>query len=947
MTTSRATRAARTARAARVLGISSGIAAAGALVTAAALYVAERRAEPTETALVESLTEEGKADPGVQPRLRSELDRQRDAAIARRKALDAAAVVMLAAGAVFAAWLKYRTAGRGPRVVAPAAASKLTRLATAGAPEAKAEAEGEARAAPSSPDAARPGKNGGAEIDLSIVDAVVAEEGREPDAAIPILQALQARYRYLPQAALRRVCELTRIAPSQLTGVATFYAQFRDRPAGEHILKVCEGTACHVAGAADVRGEVRRVLGIPEDQDTDAARRFTVERVACIGSCSLAPVVTIDDAIYGHVSALGAGGLIRSFLEAAEATNGSRGRQGRPHGSRKARGPAGSRAVEIRVSLGSCAVASGAEAILERIEAEVGSAGGRALIKRVGCNGLCHREPLVEVLEGGERRALYGNVGPADARKIVRRHLRPRGLLRRLRLGLNDARLRAFDDSAWAPLAEREVDAAPYLGKQVRIVLENCGTIDPHSLEEYRRRGGYGALEDCLRRRRPEDVVAEVQAAGLRGRGGAGYPTGAKWDVARRAPGPKKYVIANGDEGDPGAFMDRAVLESDPHRVVEGLAIAAYAVGADEGFLYVRREYPIAVRHVRSAIRAAEEAGLLGEGVLGTPFRLKLHVREGAGAFVCGEETALIQSIEGFRGMPRLRPPFPAQEGLWGKPTVINNVETLACLPWILRRGAAAFAALGTAKSKGTKVFSLAGKVRRGGLIEVPMGITIREIVEDIGGGVRDGRPLKAVLIGGPSGGCLPARLDDTRVDYEELTSWGAIMGSGGLVVLDDRDCAVEISRYFLRFTQSESCGKCVFCRVGTKRMLEILERLCAGQGREGDIETLEELAGRVRRGSLCGLGQTAPNPVLTTLRYFRDEYEAHLRERRCPAGQCKALIHYRVTPTCTGCTLCAQACPAGAIEPRPYERHEVSDDLCTRCGMCVTACPEGAIEVR
>ncbi len=932
MTTSRATRAA------RALGISSGIAAAGALLAAVVLHVAERRAEPAEKALVESLVEAGKTDPGVQPGLRSELDRQRDAAIARRKALDAAAVVLLAAGVVLAAWLKYRTVGRGPRVKAPAAASRLARLATAGAPAA------EARAATGPRDGEKCGIACDEAVDLSIVDAIVAEEGREPNAAIPILQALEARYRYLPAAALRRVCEITRIAPGQLSGVATFYAQFRDRPAGEHILKVCEGTACHVAGAADVRGEVRRVLGIPEDQDTDAARKFTVERVACIGSCSLAPVLAIDEVVHGHVSALGAGALIRSFLEA---TNGARRRPGRPRCAGDPPGPARSRPVEFRVSLGSCAIASGAEAVLERIEAEVGSAGGRALVKRVGCNGLCHREPLVEVLEDGERRAFYGNVGPADARKIVRRHLKARGLLRTLRQGVTDARLRALDDSAWNPLAERELDAAPYLGKQVRIVLENCGEIDPLSLEEYRRRGGYRALEDCLRRRRPEGVVAEVQAAGLRGRGGAGFPTGRKWDIARRAQAPKKYVIANGDEGDPGAFMDRAVLESDPHRVIEGLAIAAYAVGADEGFAYVRREYPLAVSHVRAAIRAAEEAGLLGDGVLGTGFRLKLRVREGAGAFVCGEETALIQSIEGFRGMPRLRPPFPAQAGLWGKPTVINNVETLACLPWIFRHGAAAFAALGTARSKGTKVFSLAGKVCRGGLIEVPMGITIREIVEEIGGGVRDGRPLKAILLGGPSGGCLPARLADTRIDYEELTSWGAIMGSGGLVVLDDRDCAVEISRYFLHFTQNESCGKCTFCRIGTKRMLEILERICAGDGKEGDIEALAELADRVKRGSLCGLGQTAPNPVLTTLKYFREEYEAHVRERRCPAGQCKALIRYRVTPACTGCTLCAQACPAGAIEPRPYERHEVDDDRCTRCGMCVTACPEDSIEVR
>jgi NADH-quinone oxidoreductase subunit F len=404
-------------------------------------------------------------------------------------------------------------------------------------------------------------------------------------------------------------------------------------------------------------------------------------------------------------------------------------------------------------------------------------------------------------------------------------------------------------------------------------------------------------------------------------------------------------VICNGDEGDPGAFMDRAVLESDPFRVIEGLVIAAYAVGAREGFVYVRREYPIAVRHVRAAIRRAEEKGLLGEHILGSAFSFKLQLREGAGAFVCGEETALMQSIEGKRGMPLPRPPYPAQSGLWGKPTLVNNVETLACVPWIIRRGPDAFAAMGTEKSKGTKVFSLVGKINRGGLIEVPMGITIREIVEEIGGGIRGGRKFKAVLAGGPSGGCIPARLADTRIDYEELASTGSIMGSGGLVVLDDSDCAVEIARYFLQFTQNESCGKCTLCRVGTKRMLEILERICDGKGREEDLQTLEDLGNHISQGSLCGLGQTAPNPVLTTLRYFREEYEAHVRDRICPAAQCKALIQYHVLDSCTGCTLCAQACPAGAIEARPYEQHKVIDDRCTRCGMCVTACSENAIE--
>jgi NADH-quinone oxidoreductase subunit F len=467
-------------------------------------------------------------------------------------------------------------------------------------------------------------------------------------------------------------------------------------------------------------------------------------------------------------------------------------------------------------------------------------------------------------------------------------------------------------------------------------VLENCGEIDPLNIDDYLARAGYQALAKC-RDLPPEEVIEAIAKSGLRGRGGAGFPTGTKWKLARANADPVKYVICNGDEGDPGAFMDRLVLESDPHRVLEGLAIAAYAVGATQGYFYIRAEYPLAVRHTRIAIQQATERGLLGG--------LRLEVREGAGAFVCGEETALIQSLEGKRGMPRLRPPYPVDRGFRGKPTIINNVETLACVPWILRHGAEAFAAFGTGTSRGTKVFALAGKINRGGLIEVPMGITIREVVEQIGGGIKHGREFKAVQLGGPSGGCIPARLADTPIDYDALAQTGAIMGSGGLVVLDERDCMVDMARFFLKFTQAESCGKCTFCRIGTKRMLEILERLCAGQGRRDDLEKLASLADNVSRGSLCGLGQTAPNPVLTTLRYFREEYQAHL-EGRCPAGRCPALIRYRVNSNCIGCTLCAQACPVGAIAYRPYERHEVDERLCTRCDMCRQACQDDAVEV-
>jgi NADH-quinone oxidoreductase subunit F len=562
-------------------------------------------------------------------------------------------------------------------------------------------------------------------------------------------------------------------------------------------------------------------------------------------------------------------------------------------------------AVEIRIGMGSCGIASGAGPVHEALRLAARKAGVPGIVKSVGCNGMCHREPMVEVIGRDGRSILYGNVTPPMAAQIVRGR---------------------------APVSHGCERPA-----QQRIVLENCGEIDPLDIDDYLARDGYVALERCRRELSPGEVIAAITESGLRGRGGAGFPTGRKWALGRAQAGDVKYVICNGDEGDPGAFMDRAVLESDPHRVLEGLAIAAYAIGAAQGYFYIRAEYPLAVARVRAAIRQAEARGYLNG--------LRLEVREGAGAFVCGEETALIQSLEGCRGTPRLRPPYPVERGFRGQPTIINNVETLACVPWIVRHGAAAFAAFGAGTSRGTKVFALAGKIQRGGLVEIPMGVTIREVVEQIGGGVPPGRQFKAVQLGGPSGGCIPASLADTPVDYDALARTGAIMGSGGMVVLDDRDCMVDIARFFLHFTQAESCGKCTFCRIGTKRMLEILERLCQGKGRAGDLEKLETLADYVSRSSLCGLGQTAPNPVMTTLRYFREEYEAHMAGR-CSAGRCPALIRYRVNDKCIGCTLCAQACPSGAIAYRPYEKHEVDDQLCTRCDMCRQACQDEAVEV-
>jgi len=590
--------------------------------------------------------------------------------------------------------------------------------------------------------------------------------------------------------------------------------------------------------------------------------------------------------------------------------------------------------IEFRVGLGSCGIANGAKPVQQALAATVEQA-GRGRVKSVGCGGMCYREPLVEVLDGNGLHAVYTQVTPERAQAIVRRHLRPKGLLTRARWLVGGPRIDdASDDGNGAAGT-----SSP------RVVLENCGIVDPRDLDDYLAHEGYTALRRCIEESTPERIIATIEAAELRGRGGAGFPTGVKWSLAREQPAPK-YVICNADEGDPGAFMDRLILESDPHRVLEGLAIAAYAVGAGQGIFYIRAEYPQAVRQIREAIEQAETRGLLGQRMMGSDFDLHFEVREGAGAFVCGEETALIASLEGKRGMPRLRPPYPVQRGFRDRPTVINNVETLACVPWILRHGAEAFAALGTSSSKGTKVFALAGKIRHGGLIEVPMGVTVRQIVEGPGGGVPAGRRLKAVQLGGPSGGCIPAGLADTPVDYEALKESGAMMGSGGLVVLDDRDCMVDIARFFLRFTCHESCGKCTFCRIGTRRMVEILDRLCEGLGRAEDLDDLTELADRVSRGSLCGLGQTAPNPVSTALRYFREEFETHVHARRCPAGRCVSLIDYRINSSCIGCTMCAQVCPVEAIAYRPHERHTIDLDRCTRCNMCFDVCQDGSVEI-
>jgi len=590
--------------------------------------------------------------------------------------------------------------------------------------------------------------------------------------------------------------------------------------------------------------------------------------------------------------------------------------------------------------MGTCGLAAGAQKVYEALAAGLEKHGFPAKLAKAGCAGMCAKEVLVDVHLPGKPRVRYGRVTPDKCEELLMQHLGRGEPLDELAL----IQFPTEDEPRWPQIPCPEESG--FYRKQLHLVLQRCGVLDPEDIDEYLASGSYQALRKALFEMTPEAVIQEVEASGLRGRGGAGFPTGKKWRFCRQAPGERKYVICNADEGDPGAFMDRSVLEGDPHAVLEGMIIAGYAIGAQAGYIYCRAEYPLAIKRLKIALSQAEERGFLGENILGSGFSFHIKIKEGAGAFVCGEETALMASIQGERGMPKPRPPFPAQAGLWGQPTNINNVETFANVPHIILKGGRWFASIGTEGSKGTKVFALTGKVENTGLIEVPMGITLREVVYDIGGGIPKKRKFKAAQLGGPSGGCLPAECLDIPIDYDSLTSAGAIMGSGGVVIMDQTTCMVDMAKYFLTFTQAESCGKCVPCRVGTKRMLEILERITSGEGRPEDVELLEELATNIKLTSLCGLGQTAPNPVLSTIRYFREEYVAHIEQGICPTASCPKLVRFVVNAeACRACGLCVKACPVGAIstggERQPAH---IDQTKCIKCRACIEACPFLAI---
>jgi len=788
--------------------------------------------------------------------------------------------------------------------------------------------------------------------DLTRVEAVLGRYPRDESSLVMVLQDLQSEFRYLPCEALEKVAEGLSIPRSKVFSVSTFYKVFSSDPQGRTVIQICKGTACHVRGAQLIEDEVcrRLELGVGE---TSADQRFTIRTVNCVGACAMAPVVIAGEEYHAEMRPQRVQRMLRLAERAAEAAEAPVAPPAPPTPTRLAtpdellalheRAAARSSALagRIRVCGGPGCLAAGAREVrdaLERAAAaaelpvavaleECGSPADEHLLGLTGCQGLCQQGVLVEIAPDD---LLYTHVKAADAEEIVAA----------IASGSRVERL----------LGEHPTRTGhPFYSGQTLQALRHCGRIDPESLEDYVAAGGFLALAETLKQGDPERIVTEVESSGLRGRGGAGFSTGRKWRSALRAAeqsGFPPYILCNGDEGDPGAFMDRAIMEGAPLQILEGMLLGAFALRAREGYLYVRAEYPLAIERLERAIRTCRAAGLLGERILGTDFSFDVKISRGGGAFVCGESTALMRSIEGKVGEPRAKYTRSVERGLYDKPTVLNNVESWALVPGIVRFGADWLASIGTKGSKGTKAFSLSGQVERTGLVEVPMGTTLRRLVFEIGGGMRDGRQFKAVQTGGPSGGCLPESHLDLPIDFEALSQAGSMMGSGGMIVMDEETCMVDVARYFVDFLLEESCGKCVPCRLGLEQLSSLLHRLTRGEATAADIEQIEDIAAGMETGSLCGLGKSAPNPVLSTLRHFRDEYEAHL-EGRCPAGVCRPLIRYEINEDCTGCLRCKKACPGGAISGELGELHVIDQTICDKCGICKAVCAkENAVDV-
>ena len=785
-------------------------------------------------------------------------------------------------------------------------------------------------------------------MNLVKVDQIIDDYSADKSWLVMILQDVQEVYNYLPAEALHRVVDRLDVTVSRVFNVATFYSSLSLEPRGTYVIRVCDGTACHLRGATNLREEITRQLGIKEGQTTDD-KLFTLEVVACLGACALAPVMAVGSEYHGQMTVEKLRRTLAHYREqegAPPAPESPEDRAEPPAPTRLAEPDAltayRDELIAARDTSTPCVTICGGTGCRAGHSIEVTQAFTRVLaakslqdtvdLRVTGCHGFCEQGPLVVLHPSG---TLYVKVAAEDVEEIVTTSIEGDGVLERL----------TYRDPATKQRVARERDVPFYAGQQ-RVIFSKSGQVDPTCIDDYIAADGYASLRKALTEMTPEAVIEAVEQSGLRGRGGGGFATGRKWRSCHEARGYPKYVLCNGDEGDPGAFMDRSIMEGNPHSVLEGMAIGAYAIGADRGYIYVRLEYPLAVENLRVAIRQAEACGLLGENILGTDFSFTVRVSRGAGAFVCGESTALMASIEGLPGEPRAKHIHTSEKGLFGKPTNLNNVETWANVPVIIERGPEWFAAIGTERSKGTKVFSLVGKINNTGLVEVPMGMTLREIIYDIGGGLPGGRPFKAVQTGGPSGGCLPESQLDLPVDFDRLTEAGSMMGSGGMIVMDDRTCVVELARYFTDFLRRESCGKCVACREGVLRMFELLEQISSGEGTIQDVELLEEVSTYVRDTSICGLGKSAPNPTLSTLHYFRDEYTAHVVDHKCPAGVCKALTTFTIdAEACKACGMCVKACPVDAISGgKKKVPAEIDQDKCITCGMCRDACKFDAV---